>query len=80
MTKGGQIIYLQPLEFDVFLLLLKYKNMTVTREQLMSEVWGYDYVGETRVLDTKIFSLRKKLNLGDVLKTLPKLGYRLEDR
>ena len=80
VTKGGQIIYLQPLEFDVFLLLLKYKNMTVTREQLMSEVWGYDYVSETRVLDTKIFSLRKKLDLGDVLKTLPKLGYRLEDR
>ena len=54
--------------------------MTVTREQLMTEVWGYDYVGETRVLDIKIFSLRKKLGLGDAIKTLPKLGYRLEER
>ncbi len=80
VTKDGQIVDLQPLEFDVLLLLLKYKNMTVTREQLMAEVWGYDYVGETRVLDIKIFSLRKKLGLGDAIKTLPKLGYRLEER
>ncbi len=80
VTKDGKIIDLQPLEFDVLLLLLRYKNMTVTREQLMTEVWGYDYVGETRVLDIKIFSLRKKLGLGDAIRTLPKLGYRLEDR
>ncbi len=80
VTKGGRIVYLQPMEFDVLLLLMKYKNMTVTREQLMTEVWGYDYVGETRVLDIKIFSLRKKLDLGDAIRTLPKLGYRLEDR
>ena len=80
VTKAGEVIYLQPLEFDVLLLLLKYKNMTVTREQLMAEVWGYDYVGETRVLDIKIFNLRMKLDLGDAIKTLPKLGYRLEDR
>ena len=80
VTKDGKIVDLQPLEFDVLLLLLRYKNMTVTREQLMTEVWGYDYVGETRVLDIKIFSLRKKLGLGDAIKTLPKLGYRLEDR
>ena len=80
VTKGGRPVYLQPMEFDVLLLLLRYKNMTVTREQLMEEVWGYDYVGETRVLDIKIFSLRKKLDLGDAIRTLPKLGYRLEDR
>ncbi len=80
VTKAGQPVYLQPLEFGVLLMLLKYKNMTVTREQLMTEVWGYDYVGETRVLDVKIFSLRKKLDLGDAIRTLPKLGYRLEER
>lgn len=80
VKKGGQIVDLQPLEFDVLLLLLKYKNMTITREQLMTKVWGYDYVGETRVLDIKIFNLRKKLGLGDAIRTLPKVGYRLEDR
>ena len=80
VTKGGRTVYLQPMEFDVLLLLLRYKNMTVTREQLMTEVWGYDYVGETRVLDIKIFNLRKKLDLGDAIRTLPKVGYRLEER
>ena len=80
VTKDGQIVDLQPLEFDVLLTLLRYRNTTVTREQLMTEVWGYDYVGETRVLDVKIFSLRKKLDLGGAIRTLPKLGYRLEDR
>ena len=80
VTKSGQPVYLQPLEFGVLLMLLKYKNMTVTREQLMTEVWGYDYVGETRVLDIKIHSLRKKLDLTDAIRTLPKLGYRLEER
>ena len=80
VTKAGRPVYLQPLEFGVLLMLLRYKNMTVTREQLMTEVWGYDYVGETRVLDVKIFSLRKKLDLGDAIRTLPKLGYRLEER
>lgn len=80
VTKGGEIIDLQPMEFDVLLLLLKYKNLTVSREQLLSEIWGYDYVGETRAIDVKISSLRKKLDLGDVIRTIPKLGYRLEDR
>ncbi len=80
VTKAGKPVYLQPLEFGVLLTLLKYKNMTVTREQLMTKVWGYDYVGETRVLDVKIFSLRKKLDLTDAIRTLPKLGYRLEER
>ena len=80
VTKGGEIIHLQPMEFDVLLYLLKRKNRTVTREQLMSEVWGYDYMGETRVLDSKISNLRKKLDLGDTIITLSKQGYRLEDR
>ena len=80
VTKDGEIIHLQPMEFEVLLYLLKRKNRTVPREQLMSEVWGYDYMGETRVLDSKISSLRKKLDLGDAIITISKRGYRLEDR
>lgn len=68
------------MEFDVLLMLLKNKNMTVSREQLLTEVWGYDFVGETRVVDVKISSLRKKLDLGEQIKSIPKLGYRLEER
>ena len=80
VTKAGRAFELQPLEFDVLLTLLKNKNLTVSREQLLSDVWGYEYTGETRAVDVKISSLRKKLNLGDAIRAIPKLGYRLEER
>ena len=64
----------------MLLTLLKNKNMTVSREQLLSEVWGYEYAGETRTVDVKISNLRKKLGLDDVIRAIPKLGYRLEER
>ena len=80
VTKAGQPVELQPLEFDVLLLLLRYKNLTVSREQFLSEIWGYDFVGETRAIDVKIASIRKKLDLGDAIKSIPKRGYRLEER
>ena len=80
VTKAGRAVELQPLEFDVLLTLLKNKNLTVSREQLLSEVWGYEYAGETRAVDMKISNLRKKLNLGDAIRAIPKLGYRLEER
>ncbi len=80
VKKAGEIIELQPMEFDVLLMLLKNKNMTISREQLLTEVWGYDFVGETRVVDVKISNLRKKLDFGEQIKSIPKLGYRLEER
>ena len=80
VTKSGEPVELQPLEFDVLLLLLKYKNLTVTREQFLSEIWGYDFVGETRAIDMKIAGLRRKLDLGDAIRSIPKRGYRLEER
>lgn len=80
VTKGGRAVELQPLEFDVLVMLLRHRNTTLTRDQLLSEIWGYDYMGETRTVDMKISALRKKLDLEDVIRTIPKLGYRLEDR
>lgn len=80
VKKAGELIELQPMEFDVLLMLLKNKNMTISREQLLTEVWGYDFVGETRVVDVKISNLRKKLDFGEQIKSIPKLGYRLEER
>lgn len=64
VKKAGELIDLQPMELDVLLMLLKNKNMTVSRERLLAEIWGYDFVGETRVVDVKIFGLRKSLILG----------------
>ena len=80
VTKSGEEIDLQLLEFEVLLKLIRHKNIAVSREQLLSEIWGYDYMGETRTVDMKISSLRKKLDLGDAIRAIPKLGYRLEDR
>jgi len=78
--KAGEPVELRPLEYGVLLYLMKHKNLTVTREQLLSEVWGFEYMGESRSVDVKISSLRRKLGLTDAIKTVQKLGYRLEDR
>ena len=78
--KAGMPVELSPLEYAVLLYLMKHKNLTVTREQLLSEVWGFEYMGESRSVDVKISTLRRKLGLGDAIKTVQKLGYRLEDR
>ena len=78
--KAGAPVEVSPLEYAVLLYLMKHKNLTVSREQLLSEVWGFEYMGESRSVDVKISTLRWKLGLGDAIKTVQKLGYRLEDR
>ncbi len=80
VTKGGEPVELQPLEFDVLTALLRHRNTAVSRERLLSEVWGFDYLGETRMVDVKISALRRKLGLEDAIRAIPKLGYRLEER
>lgn len=79
VTRGEEAISLKPLEYDLFVLLAKNKNVAFTREQLLNQVWGSDYLGETRTIDVHIGQLRKKLKLADVIKTIPKIGYRLEE-
>ena len=79
VTRGGQPISLKPMEYDLLVLLAKNKNVAFTREQLLNEVWGSNYLGETRTIDVHIGQLRKKLNLAGVIKTTPKIGYRLEE-
>jgi two-component system alkaline phosphatase synthesis response regulator PhoP len=75
----GEEIALKPLEFDLFAMLAKYKNRTLPRERLLNEIWGIDFVGGTRTVDVHIANLRKKLDLHEELKTVSKIGYRLED-
>lgn len=77
--RAGQEISLKPLEYDLLVLLAKNKNRAFTRDQLLNQVWGNDYLGESRTVDVHIGQLRKKLGLADVIKTIPKIGYRLED-
>lgn len=80
VTKCGVPVVLSPLELEVFAILLKNKNRTVPRERILNEVWGADWFGDTRTVDVRIANLRKKLGLGEEIKTISKIGYRLEER
>jgi DNA-binding response OmpR family regulator len=71
-------VTLTPKEFDLLVFFIRNIDIALTRERLLSAVWGYGYVGETRTVDTHIQQLRKKLDLHDALVTIPRLGYRLE--
>ncbi|MGG4343401.1 response regulator transcription factor [Paenibacillus lautus] len=79
VTKQGKVVELTPKEYDLLVVLLKNKNIALSREQFIDKVWGAEYYGETRTVDMHIKSLRKKLELQDHIKTIYKLGYRLED-
>lgn len=68
---------LTPKEFELFIFFIKHTDVAITRKQLLSAVWGFDFEGESRTVDTHVQQLRKKLNLKDKLITIPKLGYRL---
>jgi DNA-binding response OmpR family regulator len=75
----GEKIELKPLEFELVVMLVRYKNRTLPRERLLNEIWGINFVGGTRTVDVHIANLRKKLNLHEELKSVSKIGYRLED-
>ncbi|UNK19129.1 response regulator transcription factor [Paenibacillus sp. N3/727] len=79
VTKQNAIVELTPKEYDLLVVLMKNKNIALSREQFIDKVWGGDYYGETRTVDMHIKTLRKKLELQDYIKTIYKLGYRLED-
>lgn len=80
VRKAGTVIPFKPMEFDCLMLLVKYKNIALGREQLLQMLWGVEFGGETRTIDVHIGRIRKKLDFQDVIKTVPRIGYRLEDR
>ena len=68
-----------PKEYDLFFYMLKNKNIALTREKLICEVWGYDYFGDDRTLDTHIKLLRKSLGkYAKFIVTLRGVGYRFD--
>ncbi len=79
VTIKGERIQLSPKEYDLLAYLAKNAGIALTREQLLQNVWGYDFFGDDRTLDTHIKLLRR--NLGDYAKyivTLRGVGYRFE--
>lgn len=76
----GEEVDMAPKEYDLLFFLIKNKNMAMTREQILTEVWGYDYMGDDRTLDTHMKLLRKSIEpYGNLIKTIRGLGYRLDD-
>ncbi|MCM1135519.1 MAG: response regulator transcription factor [Clostridium sp.] len=79
VTKGGARVSLKPMEYELLVTLAGSKNVAFSREELLNRIWGVDYMGETRTVDVHIGQLRKKLDFYDVIRTISKTGYRLED-
>ena len=69
-------VSLSPILFDLLLLFAKKRNIAMSREKILAEVWGDSFLGESRTVDIHISQLRKKTGLN--LVSLPKIGYRLE--
>jgi DNA-binding response OmpR family regulator len=77
----GERVDMSPKEYDLFFYLLTNRNVALTREKLISEVWGYDFYGDARTLDTHIKLLRKSLGrYADCIVTLRGVGYRFEEK
>ncbi|MBQ4592928.1 MAG: response regulator transcription factor [Clostridia bacterium] len=75
----GKRTEMTPKEYDLFFYMLKNKNIALTREKLICDVWGYDYFGDDRTLDTHIKLLRKSLGkYADYIVTLRGVGYRFD--
>ena len=77
---NGEKVELTNKEFEMLKLFMQNPNMVFSRDKLMSEIWGMDYIGETRTVDMHIKTLRHKLgDAGGQIKTVIGVGYRLEN-
>ena len=75
----GKRVEMTPKEYDLFFYMVRNKGIALTRESLISEVWGYDFFGDERTLDTHIKLLRKSLGeYSKCIVTLRGVGYRFE--
>ena len=78
VMKGGTEVFLTPREFSLLEALIKNRNIALSREKLIDLVWASDFDGDSRTVDVHIQRLRTKLGLDKRIKTLYRLGYRLE--
>jgi DNA-binding response OmpR family regulator len=75
----GQRVDMSPKEYDLFFYLIRNKNIALSRDKLLQDVWGYDFFGDDRTLDTHIKILRKSLGpYSDFIVTVRGIGYRFE--
>ena len=79
VRRGSEIVDLTPKEYDLLVLFLKHQNVALSRDKILMDVWECSANIETRTVDNHVQRLRKKLGLEDCLKTVFKVGYRLEN-
>lgn len=80
--RDGKMVELTPREFDLLVCLLKNKNIVLSRDQLIEQVWGYDYYGETNVVDVYVRYLRQKIDKGyptAYIQTVRGVGYSIKE-
>jgi two-component system alkaline phosphatase synthesis response regulator PhoP len=79
VTMDGHPVELTAIEFDLLAALAENRGRVLTRAQLLEKVWGYDYFGDTRVVDVHLGHVRKKLGADAPIATVRGVGYRFED-
>jgi two-component system alkaline phosphatase synthesis response regulator PhoP len=79
----GELLECTPKEFELLLYLAQHKGRVLTRDQLLSAVWNYDFAGDSRIVDVHISHLREKIEKNtkkpEYIKTIRGLGYKLEE-
>lgn len=76
-TRNGEHIPLTPKEFEVLTYFVQHQDTVISREHLLAAIWGFEFVGETRTVDTHVQQVRRKMGLKGKLITVPKYGYKL---
>lgn len=79
VTQAGKVVELTFKEFDLLVELVQNKGVALYRDRLYEKVWGEEFMGDTRTLDSHIQRLRRKLNWDKQIKTVFRVGYRLEE-
>ena len=80
VTVDGNPVVLTFKEFELLCYLMENEGIVLTRDQLLSKIWGYDFDGETRTVDVHIRTLRQKLGLGgNYIETIRGVGYKMEE-
>lgn len=80
VSVNAEVIELTPLEYKLLLFLINNRNFALSRNQLLDGVWGFDYFGDERTVDTHVKRLRHKLGVsGDRIQTVRGIGYKLID-
>lgn len=78
VVAGGEVVQLTLKEYQLLKRLMRNPNIVQTRDQLLEDIWGYDFDGETRTVDVHVRTLRQKLgDYGDRIETVRGVGYRM---